>query len=1275
MQSVYDTLKHFAFILGDTDADIPEAHRNLHRGVKVEGTENDLPVFSKIPYVLRSWVTVDPNTNETKHGTFSLALPAKHVGGQLFVLRFGGQVDTRLQPISDWALPQGGRKCRNNAVGVLVVGTESNSEQKVFIPGATGGSDSPIVADHRGPNATDESSEVLDVANGPVEELRANLAKAFWVAKTPFGVDNEQRTVTTINAYSAGARKGSPVEHQGGAFTLFNTNIQPGINNFHPRVIEWAAESDDGPFYCGLGHKDAHIKGIDAEGVPHLPLMFKTDRTKFGPGPSDQYGGRSPAAPFDFLDQFAKPPRFSLHTYRGEIVYDKTLLHPNPSGIQKLVRGRWVIEYRLPHETPYDDSGVGKTGDPSKVKAPSDPSKEKGPPYDDPGTGKPNDDTDTGKGDPTGAKSDPSNKGENDPEPCKCTDVDDPPGIGPNPGKPSDTSEPKPRPPGGSAALPDDPNDPFPGTPWGKGGQSLPTDDNGNPAIPGQGANNGGPGECGLPGGAPTQPGPVIPSDGPGRNSHPKTQDAQNARANFAISLDNGRAPLNTGARKLSSLLQLQNQREQAHKPKAPMKSHLQVAYPVLKGLIPLPEKEANNRISLSANLSAENRAEIKKWPLASAQIVAYGNNRYGAEGLLANDHAKTVLGGFVVAGSDLQPEQVYSGYTSNLTARFVMRDEARFEFGIPNNDGTVIDSLSMRRANAVDGGADNDELVFDGVLDDTPGSHLQKAVRFDIPIRLVRVSAAQRAAMTPRDGMLVQDTDDGHTYCYDANVAADWVDLSAGGGSGDFLTPITDPGIVVYDGTNQGITRLIESITDGLAVGNGDGQAGNIALSLNHDLAALEALTGTGAVHRTADDTYALRTLTAGSSKVSIGNGNGVAGNPTVDIVEANLTLDNIGGTLDETKGGTGQTTITQGDMLYGSASNTLSKLAKDANATRYLSNTGASNSPAWAQVNLANGVTGTLPSANGGTSFSTYTTGDIIYASAANTLSKLAIGANGKYLKVVAGVPSWEDVTGTLDINGLTAETAGIAANDYFPFYDTTETANNKVSYEHLLSWFANLSALTAPATGDLLVINDVSASDPKARNISLQDMLKVIAQLTTQTPDLDTDADVLPIYDASDALPRKATPEQLGIPFGDITTGDQTVSSTSQTNSGLTVALQTGYYEFEACLFCSSVTGGGFKIDLDGGTVVMTSMRYMAINHGTNTDAEVKAQDVTALATDVTITGTTDTTWHTILRGYLLVGTSGTLTLRFSRTGGAGSARLETGSWMRLRKTFAA
>jgi len=56
-----------------------------------------------------------------------------------------------------------------------------------------------------------------------------------------------------------------------------------------------------------------------------------------------------------------------------------------------------------------------------------------------------------------------------------------------------------------------------------------------------------------------------------------------------------------------------------------------------------------------------------------------------------------------------------------------------------------------------------------------------------------------------------------------------------------------------------------------------------------------------------------------------------------------------------------------------------------------------------------LTTGITGTLPTTNGGTGLTSYTTGDLLYSSASNTLAKLAAGSNGQILTLAAGLPTW--------------------------------------------------------------------------------------------------------------------------------------------------------------------------------------------------------------------------------------------------------------------------
>jgi len=72
-----------------------------------------------------------------------------------------------------------------------------------------------------------------------------------------------------------------------------------------------------------------------------------------------------------------------------------------------------------------------------------------------------------------------------------------------------------------------------------------------------------------------------------------------------------------------------------------------------------------------------------------------------------------------------------------------------------------------------------------------------------------------------------------------------------------------------------------------GLAVTNSPvtGAGGNITLTLGDELQGLSALAANGLVARTSGGTYASRTLSAGSAAITVTNGSGALGNPTVDL------------------------------------------------------------------------------------------------------------------------------------------------------------------------------------------------------------------------------------------------------------------------------------------------------------------------------------------------------------------------------------------------------
>lgn len=187
------------------------------------------------------------------------------------------------------------------------------------------------------------------------------------------------------------------------------------------------------------------------------------------------------------------------------------------------------------------------------------------------------------------------------------------------------------------------------------------------------------------------------------------------------------------------------------------------------------------------------------------------------------------------------------------------------------------------------------------------------------------------------------------------------------------------------------------------------------------------------------------LKKINAGSNKITVTDDTD-NNEVDIDVAESNFTLSNIGGTLSVAKGGTGQTSYTDGQLLIGnSTGNTLAKATLTGTTNQITVTNGSgtitlstpqsiatSSSPTFTGLNLSGltaskGIftdgsknlttTGTLAYSQGGTGQTSWTKGDLLYASDANTLSKLPIGTNGQVLTTSAsGLPSWATGGGTM-------------------------------------------------------------------------------------------------------------------------------------------------------------------------------------------------------------------------------------------------------------------
>lgn len=261
-----------------------------------------------------------------------------------------------------------------------------------------------------------------------------------------------------------------------------------------------------------------------------------------------------------------------------------------------------------------------------------------------------------------------------------------------------------------------------------------------------------------------------------------------------------------------------------------------------------------------------------------------------------------------------------------------------------PFEDTWLMGSPSRAQADAL--AADAALSLAPPVVPFQPADDLAPA-GFTVPASLV----SGQAALTKADDTNVTVTIGGtpaRSLLTDVSLTMGWTGTLAvarggtGGGTAsgtllDNITAFAGTGLIARTGAGSYAFRTLTGPAAGITVSNGDGVAGNPTLALANDLAAVEGLGTAGMAARTGADAWATRVLTGTADRITVTNGDGVAGAPTFNIATSYVgqasitTLGTIttgvwnGSTVPVANGGTGTTTSTGTGSVVLSASPTL--------------------------------------------------------------------------------------------------------------------------------------------------------------------------------------------------------------------------------------------------------------------------------------------------------------------------------------------------------------
>lgn len=453
------------------------------------------------------------------------------------------------------------------------------------------------------------------------------------------------------------------------------------------------------------------------------------------------------------------------------------------------------------------------------------------------------------------------------------------------------------------------------------------------------------------------------------------------------------------------------------------------------------------------------------------------------------------------------------------------------------------------------------------------------------------------------------------------------WENTAIGSASGvqaydaglDALAAKTSTGIVVQTGNDTFTSVSLTAPAAGITITNADGTAGSPTFALANDLAALEGLSSTGLIARTADGAAATRTITAPAAGITITDGDGVAGNPTLALANDLAALEGLTTTGYVVRTGDGTATtrsmsVVSGDLVITGAAD------------------GVSTDTTFGLATVTDGGTGTF------LKVTVDTKGRVTGTEAVGTSDITAL-VDATYVNV-----SGDTMTGSLNMGG-TNKVTGLAA----PTADTD--AANKAYVDALqngLSWKDSVRAASTAnidlTTGGLLTVDSVTlvAGDRvlvKDQSAAAENGIYIVAAgAWTRATDMDDAAE----FDGSAVFVAEGGQQGSGwtetatvvtvgtstVTFSQFTGGALYTWGTGLVSSGNTINIQLGAGIAElpsdevgldvvagkAVQLTSTATGGQLTFVLDTGSGMEQSASGLKISAGGVTNAMLVNDSVT-------------------------------------------------------------